>query len=99
MWAARCEALGAGELVINAIDQDGMKRGYDLELLKAIKSSVKIPVIASGGAGRLEDFTALFEAEAADAALAASVFHYNTVPIPLLKAALDREGVTVRISQ
>lgn len=98
-WAARCEALGAGELVINAIDQDGMKRGYDLELLKAIKSSVKIPVIASGGAGRLEDFTALFEADAADAALAASVFHYNTVPIPLLKRALDREGVTVRISQ
>jgi len=98
-WAMRCESLGAGELVINAIDQDGMKRGYDLALLKAIKNSVKIPVIASGGAGKLEDFTALFEADAADAALAASVFHYNTVPIPLLKAALDKEGVAVRLCQ
>lgn len=98
-WAMRCETLGAGELVINAIDQDGMKRGYDISLLKAIKNCVNIPVIASGGAGKLEDFSALFDADAADAALAASVFHYNTVPIPLLKAALDRDGVAVRLCQ
>jgi len=97
-WAIRCEALGAGELVINAIDQDGMKNGYDFNLLKAIKNAVKIPVVASGGAGKLEDFTALFDAGAADAALAASVFHYNTVPIPLLKEQLSREGVNVRLT-
>ena len=95
-WAVRCESLGAGELVINAIDQDGVKQGYDLELLKMVKSLVKIPVVASGGAGRLEDFTALFEADAADAALAASVFHFQTVPIPMLKTELQRKGISVR---
>lgn len=95
-WAKRCEALGAGELVINAIDQDGVKLGYDCELLGEIVKTVNIPVIASGGAGRIKDFIDVFKAEAADGALAASVFHYGTFTIGAVKQALLNEGFTIR---
>ncbi len=97
-WAKRCEALGAGELVINAIDQDGVKQGYDSVLLRRISEAVNIPVIASGGAGSIQDFIDLFQCEAADAALAASVFHYKTVDIGVLKKCLTSEGIYVRES-
>lgn len=97
-WAIKCEALGAGELVINAIDQDGVKQGYDSVLLKRISEAVNIPVIASGGAGSIQDFVDLFTNDAADAALAASVFHYKTVDISTLKKSLTTEGILVRES-
>ncbi|HAS74722.1 MAG TPA: imidazole glycerol phosphate synthase subunit HisF [Clostridiales bacterium UBA8960] len=97
-WAIKCEALGAGELVINAIDQDGVKLGYDSALLKRITEAVNIPVIASGGAGSIQDFVDLVKSEAADAALAASVFHFKTVDIDALKKSLSREGILVRES-
>lgn len=95
-WAKRCEALGAGELVINAINQDGVKNGYDRVLLKHISNAVNIPVIASGGAGNQADFIDLFREDAADAALAASVFHFGTITIPMLKKFLFENGVAVR---
>lgn len=95
-WAIKCEGLGAGELVINAIDQDGVKKGYDLELLRRISKAVNLPVIASGGAGKGGDFVALFEAGVADAALAASVFHYDVVNLLALKDELYNQGVPTR---
>lgn len=98
MWAQKCESLGAGELVINAIDQDGVKNGYDLGLLKMISENVNIPVIASGGAGNQMDFVNLFKADVADAALAASVFHFGNIEIPKLKKLIFENGIQVRIS-
>lgn len=95
-WAKHCAALGAGELVINAIDQDGVKHGYDEKLLKSIMAVVNIPIVASGGAGCTEDFVALFKGNAADAALAASVFHYETISLRLLKEKLAQEGIPIR---
>jgi len=95
-WAKRCESLGAGELVINAIDQDGVKLGYDCDLLGEIVSGVNIPVIASGGAGKIEDFVNVFKANVADGALAASVFHYGTFTIGAVKQALKNEGFKIR---
>ncbi len=95
-WAQKCESLGAGELVINAIDQDGVKNGYDLALLKMISENVNIPVIASGGAGKQMDFVNLFKADAADAALAASVFHFGNIEIPMLKKLIFDNGIAVR---
>ena len=95
-WAKKCEALGAGEFVINSIDTDGVKGGYDLKLISAITEAVKIPVIASGGAGKKEDFTELFKNTGADAGLAASVFHFKEVNIRELKAFLFEQGIEVR---
>lgn len=95
-WAIRDEELGAGEIVINAIDTDGEKNGYNLELTKAIADAVNIPVVASGGAGKLEHFSTVLTETNADAALAASVFHYNEIPIPSLKAYLQEQGIHVR---
>ena len=98
-WAVRGEALGAGELVINSIDTDGVKRGFDLEVLGAIEKRVNIPIIASGGAGCMEDFVRLFHAlPGVDAGLAASVFHFREVKIEELKELLAQNGVTVRRS-
>jgi len=92
-WIKRGAESGAGELVINSIDTDGVKSGFDLKLLKAVCDVVKIPVIASGGAGSIEDFITLFkEIPEIDAGLAASVFHFGEVKIPELKQAL-RENV------
>ena len=94
-WAKRGQELGAGEICINSIDTDGVKRGYDLELNRKLSEILTIPVIASGGAGEKAHFFEVLKA-GADAALAASVFHYKEIPIPELKAYLDSEGIAVR---
>lgn len=96
-WAKRGEELGAGELVINSMDTDGVKEGFDLELLKAIAEVVTIPIIASGGAGCIEDFVDVFKVEGVDAGLAASIFHYGQVEIPELKKKLAESGIEMRI--
>ena len=96
-WAAQGEARGAGELVLNSIDTDGVKRGFDLEMLAAVAARVKIPIIASGGAGRMEDFKALFALEGVDAGLAASIFHFREIEIMDLKRYLAGCGVNVRM--
>lgn len=96
-WAIRCEELGAGELVINSIDSDGMKDGYDIELLKTIKDKLGIPIIASGGAGKMEDFLqAIVEADV-EGVLAASVFHYKEIDIKDLKTFLKNKGIGVTL--
>ena len=88
-WIKRGVALGAGEIVVNSIDTDGVKRGFDIELLKLVCNAVNVPVIASGGAGKVEDFITLFrEIPDIDAGLAASVFHFGEIKIPDLKKAL-----------
>lgn len=94
-WAQEAVRLGAGELVLNSIDADGMKEGYDIELLKAITNSVDVPVIASGGAGKMEDFCkAAIEGKAAGV-LAASVFHYKEIDIKELKKYMKSKGIEV----
>ena len=99
-WARRGEKNGAGELVVNSIDTDGVKNGFDLEMLSAICDVVSIPVIASGGAGNMEHFSQLFHGvKGVDAGLAASIFHYRQVLIPDLKAYLTQEGIPMRILQ
>ncbi|MDF2444560.1 MAG: imidazole glycerol-phosphate synthase subunit HisF [Subtercola sp.] len=94
-WAARAIELGAGELLVNSIDADGTKDGYDLELIRLMKGMSSVPVIASGGAGKLEDFPEAVEA-GADAVLAASVFHNRELTIGDVKRSLAESGVTVR---
>ena len=96
-WAVRGQELGAGELVLNSIDGDGTKAGYDLELCAAIKREVDIPIIASGGAGKLEDFLEVLTVGRADAALAASVFHFGTYTVREVKEYLHQHGVPVRL--
>lgn len=97
-WVKRGESLGAGELVVNSIDTDGVKGGFDLEMLAAISNAVNIPVIASGGAGSIQDFVTLFKTlPKVDAGLAASIFHFGEVKIPELKQTLKKEGIAVRI--
>lgn len=95
-WAMRAESLGAGEILLTSIDADGTQEGFDLELTALVSSSVRIPVIASGGAGRVEHFVELFKGTDADAALAASIFHFGTVRIGELKRRLSEAGLTVR---
>lgn len=96
-WAKRGEELGAGELVINSMDTDGVKEGFDIELLEAISKVVSIPIIASGGAGCIEDFINVFKVEGVDAGLAASIFHYGQVEIPELKKKLAESGIEMRL--
>lgn len=97
-WIKRGEASGAGEIVLNSIDTDGVKNGFDLEMLKAVCDVVSIPVIASGGAGGKEDFVTLFNTlPGVDAGLAASIFHFGEVTIPDLKNTLKQNGINVRI--
>lgn len=97
-WIRRCVGMGAGEVVLNSIDTDGVKRGFDLEMLEAVCNAVSVPVIASGGAGCIEDFTTLFKAlPGVDAGLAASIFHFREVAIPDLKRALAAENIPVRL--
>ena len=97
-WIKSCVDRGAGEVVLNSIDTDGVKGGFDIEMLKAVRSAVKVPVIASGGAGCAEDFVKLFrEIPDMDAGLAASIFHFGEVEILDLKKLLQKEGITVRI--
>ncbi len=97
-WIKRGEADGAGEIVVNSIDTDGVKGGFDLEMLKAVNDAVSVPVIASGGAGSIEDFIRLFrEIPDIDAGLAASIFHFGEVSIEELKKELSAAGVHVRL--
>lgn len=97
-WIKRCVDMGAGEVVLNSIDTDGVKRGFDIEMLRAVRESVNVPVIASGGAGSAEDFVKLFkEIPDIDAGLAASIFHFGEVEILDLKRKMKEEGITVRI--
>lgn len=97
-WIKRGEADGAGEIVVNSIDTDGVKGGFDLEMLKAVNDAVSVPVIASGGAGSIEDFIRLFrEIPDIDAGLAASIFHFGEVSIEELKKQLSAAGVHVRL--
>ncbi len=96
-WAKRGQESGAGELVVNSIDTDGVKQGFDLEMLQKISDLVSIPVIASGGAGKKEDFLELFKAGCADAGLAASIFHFKEVNIWDLKRYLNDNNIEMRI--
>lgn len=96
-WAMRGAAAGAGEIVLNSIDTDGVKNGFDLEMLDALAAVVDIPIIASGGAGRMEDFARLFAHPGIDAGLAASIFHTKQVDIAELKKYLRENGVETRI--
>ncbi len=94
-WAIKGENLGAGEMVINSIDADGTKEGYDIELLKAIKKNVSVPIIASGGAGKMEDFLKAIKEANVEGVLAASVFHYKEIKIDELKEYLRDNGIEV----
>lgn len=97
-WIKRCVDLGAGETVVNSIDTDGVKKGFDIEMLKAVCNAVNVPVIASGGAGGINDFVDLFrEIPDIDAGLAASIFHFGEVAIPDLKRELRKNNITVRL--
>jgi imidazole glycerol-phosphate synthase subunit HisF len=95
-WAVRAAELGAGEFLVTSMDKDGTEDGYDIELTRTISEKVNVPVIASGGAGKPEHFVEVFTEGKADAALAASVFHYNQYPVPVIKEFLRRQGVIVR---
>ncbi len=97
-WIKRCVGNGAGEVVLNSIDTDGVKKGFDLEMLDMVSRAVSVPVIASGGAGNMEHFTELFKAlPLVDAGLAASIFHFGEVDIGTLKTKLKNDGINVRI--
>ena len=96
-WAERCDALGAGEILLTSMDCDGTKSGYDLELTRTIAGHVSVPVIASGGAGTKEHFYEALTDGCADAALAASLFHYKELEIREVKTYLQEKGVSVRI--
>ena len=97
-WIKKCVDNGAGEVVLNSIDTDGVKGGFDLPMLEAVSNAVDVPVIASGGAGCVEDFVTLFQSlPKVDAGLAASIFHFGQVKIPDLKAALREKNIPVRL--
>ena len=97
-WIKRCVDNGAGEVVLNSIDTDGVKQGFDLEMLEAVSNIVDVPVIASGGAGCIEDFITLFQTlPKVDAGLAASIFHFGQVQIPDLKRVLRDNNIPVRL--
>ncbi len=96
-WAREAEERGAGEILLTSIDRDGTKVGFDCEMTAAVSKAVSIPVIASGGAGGLEDFVDVFTRGAADAALAASIFHYAETSVHALKQHLQQRGIPVRL--
>ena len=97
-WIKRCVDMGAGEVVLNSIDTDGVKKGFDLEMLAAVCDAVSVPVIASGGAGNITDFITLFNTlPGVDAGLAASIFHFGEVKIRDLKAEMKKAGIPARI--
>ena len=97
-WIKRCVSNGAGDVVLNSIDTDGVRNGFDLEMLEAVSNAVDVPVIASGGAGCAEDFVTLFKTlPKVDAGLAASIFHFGQVKIPELKALLKENNIPVRL--
>ena len=96
-WIKRAEDLGAGEILLTSMDHDGTKQGFDCNLLQTISQMINIPVIASGGAGKIEHFTEVFTQTGVDAALAASVFHFGEIPIPHLKNELKKHNIPVRL--
>ena len=97
-WIKSCVSRGAGEVVVNSIDTDGVKNGFDIEMLSAVQNAVNVPVVASGGAGKTEDFVELFKKiSKMSAGLAASIFHFGEVKIADLKKELADNGITVRI--
>ena len=97
-WIKKCVENGAGEVVVNSIDTDGVKKGFDIEMLRAVQDAVNVPVIASGGAGKTEDFVELFkQLPDMDAGLAASVFHFGEIKIKELKQILKQNGILVRL--
>lgn len=96
-WVKQGVELGAGEILLTSMDADGTKQGFDIALCKAVREIVDVPVIASGGCGSLEHFAQVFEEDASDAALAASMFHYGEVTIPQVKEYLKEKGIAVRI--
>ena len=97
-WISDCVKNGAGEVVLNSIDTDGVKNGFDIEMLRAVSDAVSVPVIASGGAGCIEDFVKLFKTlPKVDAGLAASIFHFGEVSIRTLKEELSRQGIPMRL--
>ena len=96
-WAEEAAELGTGELLVTSMDRDGTKKGFDVELTRSISERVRIPVIASGGAGEPRHFLEAFTEAKADAALAASVFHYDNYPVPVVKQYLHEQGVDVRL--
>ncbi len=95
-WVAEAQGRGAGEIVVNCMASDGVRRGYDLEQLRAVRRVCRVPMVASGGAGSIGDFSRVFRESDADAALAASVFHSGDIAIPELKRALRADGIEVR---
>jgi len=96
-WAREAESRGAGEILLTSIDRDGTKAGFDCALTSAVSAAVSIPVIASGGAGGLDDFVEVFTKGRADAALAASIFHYAETSVRSLKTHLRQHGIPVRL--
>ena len=96
-WAREVTRLGAGEIVLNCMNNDGVRQGYDIDQLAAVRAAVTVPVIASGGAGDYVHFADLFRQSDIDGALAASVFHSGKIPIPKLKAYLKSESIEVRV--
>ena len=96
-WAQQAVALGAGEILLTSMNNDGTKDGFALDITRAVSEAVNVPVIASGGAGNMEHFVTVFDEGKADAALAASIFHYKEIGIPELKKYLKEKGVEVRI--
>ncbi|NLY81928.1 MAG: imidazole glycerol phosphate synthase subunit HisF [Clostridiales bacterium] len=96
-WIVEGEKRGAGELVLNSIDTDGVKKGFDLEMLRDVAKLISIPIIASGGAGKMEDFVELFKIQGVDAGLAASIFHYKEIGVNELKIYLKEQGINMRV--
>lgn len=95
-WAKKCQSLGAGEILLTSMDTDGCREGFDLELTQAVCNAVSIPVIASGGCGKTEHFSRVFKETGADAALAASLFHFRELTVEEVKAHLQEQGISVR---
>lgn len=95
-WAKKCEALGAGEILLTSMDADGTKKGYDIEMTKAVVQNVNIPVIASGGCGSIDDIVNVFKETNCDAALVASLFHYKEATIDEVKEVLEKNNISVR---
>ena len=95
-WIEEAVSLGVGEILLTSMDADGTKNGFDISLTKAVSNIVNVPIIASGGAGKKEDFLEVFKAGNADAALAASLFHYNELEISKLKSYLSNNNISIR---
>lgn len=96
-WVQKGVSLGAGEILLTSMDTDGVKQGYDLKMLQVVRNITNVPVIASGGCGSLEHFAEVFETDVADAALAASLFHYDELSVQDVKAYLQKKGIPVRL--